>query len=192
VQIKTQLFGKEYSISPALKGLYQAENIKTVLAAVDLLKKHSGIWLEPEKIVYALENTVELTKIMGRWQTISEKPMIICESAHNEDGIHFLMDQIAKIKYTNLHIVCGFVKDKPLNMVLSLLPKQAKYYFVKAKLPRALDEAELKNLAWQFGLTGNKYTSVRKGLASAKMIAENNDLIIVTGSIFVVAEVLKK
>lgn len=189
-QIKTKIFGEECFVSPSLKGLYQIENVKTVLGAVDLLKKYTDVSLESNKIVYALEHTIELTRFMGRWQTISEKPLVICESAHNEDGIQFLMKQIGMMKYNTLHIVCGFVKDKPLNSVLTLFPKKAKYYFVNAKLPRALAAADLKNLAAKYDLKGNKYSSVQRGLAFAKKAAGNDDLIVVTGSIFVVAEVL--
>lgn len=189
-QIKAKIFGMEQFISPSLTGLYQVENVKSVIGAVDLLKKYTDVSLESNKIVYALEHTIELTRFMGRWQTISKIPLVICESAHNEDGIHFLMKQIEMMKYNNLHIVCGFVKDKPLNSVLTLFPKKAKYYFVNAKLPRALAAADLKNLAAKYDLKGNKYSSVQRGLAFAKKAAKNNDLIVVTGSIFVVAEVL--
>ncbi len=189
-QIQSKIIGKEVKISPSLKGLYQKENIKTVLAACELIDKIVPIRLSTEKIVVAIEQTIELTRIIGRWQTISKKPLIICESAHNEDGILFLREQLKKMKFNHLHIVCGFVKDKPLQGILTLLPKDASYYFVKANLPRALNATELKNMATEFNLKGKKYSSVKRGLAYAKKAAEKSDLIIVTGSIFVVAEVL--
>jgi dihydrofolate synthase/folylpolyglutamate synthase len=188
--IHTIYGNQQINFFPSLKGVYQHENIKTVLAACKILDDKSIINLNTSDIVGALEHTIELTNMMGRWQTISENPKIICESAHNEDGFHHLIRQINSMRYDNLHIVCGFVKDKPLDNVLSLMPENASYYFVKADIPRALDENELKELAAVHGLKGNMYSSVRNGLAAAKKAVEKDGLILVTGSIFVVAEVL--
>lgn len=127
---------------------------------------------------------------MGRWEFISQSPRVLCDSAHNEDGIREAVDGIKKIPYQRLHFVFGTVNDKPPDKVLKMLPVDAKYYFAKANIPRGLDADSLKKTASQFGLKGKAYRSVRQALAAAKRSAQTDDLIFVSGSIFVVAEVL--
>ncbi len=190
IQIQADILNSKKEIAPSLVGLYQKENIKTVIAACAVIHDRLAIKLDADKIVYALEHTSQLTRIVGRWQTLSEHPLVICDSAHNEDGINYLVEQLKAMSYDQLHFICGFVKDKPLDKIFSLLPKEARYYFVKANLPRALNESELKNQAGQFGLKGNTYSSVKRGLSAAKRAAGEKDLILVAGSIFVVAEIL--
>ncbi len=178
------------NLIPSLKGLYQWENIRTVLAACEIIHHKLSIPLEVDRIAYALEKTKELTNIIGRWQIISSTPLIIGESAHNEDGIDYLNFQLNQMQYQNLHIVFGFVKEKPLDKIFTKLPKEALYYFVKAKIPRAMDATELQEKASSYGLRGQPYTSVLKALSAARKRSKENDLILITGSIFVVAEAL--
>ncbi|MBK8451270.1 MAG: bifunctional folylpolyglutamate synthase/dihydrofolate synthase [Saprospiraceae bacterium] len=189
-KIQTEIFDEQIQINPSLKGNYQSENIRTVLAACQILHNTLGIRLHKDKIIYAMEQVVELTRMIGRWQIQSVEPMIVLESAHNEDGIKFLVEQLKDMNYKQLHLICGFVKDKPLGPVLSLLPKDANYYFVKANLPRALEAVQLQEQALHFGLKGKVYKSVRGAFTQSKRNAQKEDLILVTGSIFVVGEVL--
>ena len=127
---------------------------------------------------------------MGRWQTLSENPLIICDMGHNEDGIKQVTQQIAELHFNKLHFVFGVVKDKNIDAILLLLPKHAKYYFCRANLDRAMDAEELAKKAIKLGLKGVQYTSVKQALETAKNNATKNDLIFVGGSAFVVAEVL--
>jgi dihydrofolate synthase/folylpolyglutamate synthase len=128
--------------------------------------------------------------MIGRWEVLSENPMILCDSAHNIAGISAAMNQLRAMEFEQLHIVLGFVSDKPLNEVLELFPKSAKYYFAKPNIPRGLNAKKLKELVAPFGLKGRTYVSVKNALKAAKRSADKDDLIYVGGSIFVVAEVV--
>ncbi len=185
-------FGDEdLIVHPDLKGLYQVENIRTVLAACSILQKYGHLTVDPRKLEHALEHVQASTSMVGRWQWLSTNPPVVCESAHNEDGIRYLIKQLQSLPFEQLHIVCGFVKDKDLEQVLSQMPRHAVYYFVHARIPRAKPAAELQMTAENYQLLGHAYKSVRTGLAAAMKAAGPEDLIVVTGSIFVVAEVLE-
>lgn len=127
---------------------------------------------------------------MGRWQRLSEKPLIIADTGHNEDGILQVVENLKSLDYSNLHVVFGAVNDKDITKILGLLPKKASYYFVKANVPRALDENDLLAQAQKMKLNGKPYPTVEKGLAAAKKAYKKGDLIFVGGSTFVVGDAL--
>jgi dihydrofolate synthase/folylpolyglutamate synthase len=127
---------------------------------------------------------------MGRWQILSENPLIIADVAHNEDGIASVMTQVSQLQFQQLHIVLGIVSDKDIANVLKLFPKNAIYYFCKANIPRGLDALALKDIASEFGLKGSVYESVREAFENASTSMKNTDILLVTGSFFTVAEVL--
>lgn len=172
-----------------LPGNYQLKNIKTVLESVEALK-NIGFNISDNHIYSALANVKHLTGLLGRWYTLSEQPLIICDTGHNVDGITQVVEQINETPYEKLHVVFGMVKDKDITHVLELMPKEAEYYFCKADIPRGMDAQELKELAVKYGLNGKVYYSVKEALATAKAQADKNDLIFVGGSTFVVAEVV--
>ena len=179
----------ENNYSSDLKGIYQKENIATATMAVKQLSK-LGWNIGEKNIKNGLQKVVENTQLLGRWQTLNDKPKVICDIGHNEDGIKQIVKQIKKIPYQNLHFVFGMVKDKNLSNILNLLPKKAKYYFCEAQIPRALEVNLLETEAITFGLNGNSFSSVAKALAQAKKNANEDDLIFIGGSAFIVAEVL--
>jgi dihydrofolate synthase/folylpolyglutamate synthase len=171
----------------SLLGNYQKMNVKGVLATLKQLK---GYKVNEEHIIAGLLKVVENTGLMGRWQILGEKPLVICDTAHNSEGFAVVLQQIHQQKYNALHLVLGFVKEKNLEAILPLFPKEATYYFCAPKIERALDAKILKEKAVEFGLVGEVYNSVNEALVSAKKIAKNSDLIYVGGSNFVVAEVV--
>ncbi|MEO6036760.1 MAG: Mur ligase family protein [Saprospiraceae bacterium] len=132
----------------------------------------------------------ELTRFQGRWQVIGQQPTVLCDSAHNEAGLRLAFERINQLPFRRLHVVTGFVNDKALETVLGLYPTEAKYYFAKADIPRALDAGLLREKAAAFQLQGRAYTSVRRALAAARRAAGAEDLVVVIGSIFLVGEVL--
>ena len=170
-----------------LNGFYQQKNILPVLSTVDLLKNTFS--LQPEKIKRALSRVKKLTGLSGRWDIIHEKPVVALDVAHNEDGIRQLIYQINQTEFQQLHIIFGMVKDKDIEKVLIQFPKNAIYYFTKAQNPRALPENELKERAFRYGLSGATYSSVNKAITDALQHASHKDLIVVCGSVFVIAEV---
>jgi dihydrofolate synthase/folylpolyglutamate synthase len=170
-----------------LNGHYQEKNLISVLASVDILKQHFS--LKEEKIKFALSNSKSLTGLHGRWEVIRENPTVALDVAHNEDGIKQLIHQINNSEFEKLHIVFGMVKDKDIETVLMQLPENASYYFTKAQNPRALPENELWEKAKQHHLDGSAYEHVNEALKAALDQASEKDLIVVCGSVFVVAEV---
>lgn len=191
-KIKTCIENENLCFKPDQTGYYQIENIRTALASFIIFLKLKQILPDWLKVRYGLEHVTQLSSMIGRWQKICDKPLTICESAHNEDGIAFLVKQLDAFKEKKLHIICGFVRDKNPKTILNQLPIDARYYFVAADIPRALQSDLLKEQASLFGLEGKAYGSVSKGFAAAKRSAGPNDLILITGSIFVVGEVLEK
>jgi dihydrofolate synthase/folylpolyglutamate synthase len=172
-----------------LTGTYQLKNLLGVLNLLGFIEK-SGFMIEPENVHKALQQVVKLTGLQGRWQTLGEKPLIIADSGHNEDGIKQVLNNLETLQYDELHFVFGAVNDKDITKILSLLPKTARYYFVRAAIPRAMDEQELKKSAAAFKLNGSAYASVAQGLQAAKKAASKSDLILIGGSTFVVADAL--
>jgi dihydrofolate synthase / folylpolyglutamate synthase len=169
-----------------LAGIYQTKNILSVLQTVELLKDRNITGQDVQK---ALKNVKGLTGLYGRWEVIREEPTVVLEVAHNKDGIEQMLAHLEKISYERLHIIIGIVKDKDVDRVLQLLPTSAHYYFTQAQIPRALDAAVLQAKALQFSLHGNQYHDVNTALHQALNHASRNDLILICGSIFLVAEV---
>ncbi|MGZ3756861.1 MAG: bifunctional folylpolyglutamate synthase/dihydrofolate synthase [Mucilaginibacter sp.] len=172
-----------------LTGTYQLKNIKTVLSAIDKLRLQ-GFIITDEHIRAALSTVKALTGLHGRWETISQSPLTICDTGHNPEGIQEVLKNIARVKHEQLHFVIGMVNDKDSTKVLSALPKNAIYYFCKPEIPRGLEAATLQEKAAGFGLPGETYPSVKQALAAAQANANANDLVFVGGSTFVVAEVV--
>lgn len=172
-----------------LNGIYQTKNLRTVIKATDILIER-GIDLPAIAIHHALSHVKPLTGLHGRWEVIADEPTIVLDVAHNEDGIKQLLQQLALIRgqYNSVHIVIGMVKDKDVSKALSLLPKDANYYFTNANIPRALPAAELKAKAGVYHLKGTIYDNVNAAIEAAKKQTDVNDLILVCGSVFLVGE----
>ena len=179
----------EHKFKTDLKGIYQLKNIPTALMAIDVLKKN-GVKISNQAIAKGLKHVAKNTSFIGRWMVMGEKPLIVFDSAHNEGGVKELKQEIRNTKYETLHLVFGTVADKDISKVLSLLPKDAKYYFCKADIPRGLHAEELKQQAGKFKLTGDVYSSVKQAFKAAKQNASKKDLVLVAGSVFVVAELI--
>jgi len=173
----------------ALEGGYQLFNERTSFGIIKELQKLN--WkISEEHIQTGFSKVLVNTHLMGRWQVIGDNPLTVAEVAHNEEGITFLVGKIKTLSFHKLHIVIGMVNDKDHSQVLSLLPKEAEYYFVQADIPRALPKEELQAKASDFMLKGNCYPNVHSGLEAAKAAGSKDDLIVITGSIFTVAEIL--
>lgn len=169
-----------------LAGIYQTKNILSVLQAIDLLKHWN---ISDQQIGSALKNVKQITGLHGRWEVIHHDPTVVLEVAHNKDGIEQMLNHIQNISFDKLHIIFGVVKDKDVDAVLKLLPKDAQYYFTQANIPRALDAKLLQQKASGFSLKGSDFNNVSEAIRNALINSAKNDLIIVCGSIFLVAEV---
>jgi dihydrofolate synthase/folylpolyglutamate synthase len=149
-----------------------------------------GYKITEKHIRLGIEHVKSNTNLLGRWHILQQAPLIVADTGHNEDGLKYVVEQIKQQKYKQLHLVIGVVKDKALNKVLPLLPKEGIYYFTKANLPRALDEKELQAEAYKFGLKGKTYFSVDEAVLAAKASADKDDFIFIGGSTFIVAEAI--
>ncbi|MEO9660348.1 MAG: folylpolyglutamate synthase/dihydrofolate synthase family protein [Maribacter dokdonensis] len=178
-------YNSDYEIG--LLGSYQKRNIKGVLGTLNLLK---GFEIREEDKVHGFKNVVKNTGLMGRWQKIGDQPTVICDTAHNKDGLSYVLEQLKNQEFDTLHIVIGVVKDKNITDILPLFPKNAVYYFCKPKIFRGLDENILARQFYDLNFKGEIYKSVNKAFKTAKKQAKKSDLIYVGGSNFVVAEVL--
>lgn len=172
-----------------LNGLYQVKNTNTILNAVYKLIE-LGYNIDETNIKNGFRNVCHLTGLMGRWQKLEENPTIICDTGHNIGGMKYIVEQLSRMKYDKLHIIIGMVNDKDINGVISLLPKNAKYYFTQASVKRALPAEQVKEIANNYGLKGEAYSSVEKALTIAKNNAKENDLIFIGGSTFIVADLI--
>ncbi|HET6996774.1 MAG TPA: folylpolyglutamate synthase/dihydrofolate synthase family protein, partial [Chitinophagaceae bacterium] len=171
-----------------LPGIYQLKNLLTVLESCYRLKSRG--WNLPDEVIHkALRHVKKITGLHGRWDIIHQHPTVVLDVAHNEDGIHQLLEQIEVTDHHRLHLITGFVKDKEVDRILSMLPKTAEYYFTQANIPRALETATLLQKAKGYGLKGRKYPDVNSALKNAIATAGKDDLIVVCGSVFLVGEV---
>jgi len=172
-----------------LAGNYQAYNIATVLAAVEVLQRN-GWDIEDENLIAAFGKVRSLTGFAGRWTVLGQKPLIIADTAHNSDGLQLVMEQLANLPRKESRIVLGVVNDKDLSQILPIFPKSAIYYFCKSSIPRALNEVILAEKAATFGLLGRSFIDVKTALATAVAESHADDLIYVGGSTFTVAEII--
>lgn len=172
-----------------LAGAHQQRNARTAIAAIEQLRAR-GWGISAEQIGNGLARVCANTGFAGRWQTIGQSPLTIVDVGHNEDGLRMVRRMIEATPHRRLRIVLGTVNDKDLGRMLAQLPQEASYYFCKADIPRGLDAVELASRAAAAGLEGSVHGSVRQALATARDSAHPGDLVLVTGSVFVVAEAL--
>lgn len=173
-----------------LIGDYQIHNKKTVLQTIKILNSQNEFKITPENTKSGLLNVVKNTGLQGRWQQLNEFPKVICDTAHNKNGLEIVLKQIQKEDFDALHVVLGVVNDKDLDEILPLFPKKAIYYFCKPNIPRGLDVVILKQKASTFELKGQVYNSVSEAYQKALKNAGATDFIYIGGSTFVVAEIL--
>lgn len=186
------LFAEELTLSDYesdLKGVYQQKNKRTAIATLGVLQSKN--WNISEAIIQqGFLNVIKNTGLQGRYQILREEPKVICDTAHNKEGLQLVLQQIQSEKYAKLHIVLGVVNDKDLQTVLPLFPKIATYYFCKPDVPRGLNASILAAEAEKFELTGAVYSSVLDSYMAALQNASRQDLIYIGGSTFTVAEVV--
>lgn len=170
-----------------LTGMYQLKNLVTVLEGIKILRTREFL-IPPDAVKTALANTKRLTGLKGRWDVIAEHPLTIVDVAHNYNGIKEVLSQLELLNFHHLHLIIGMVKDKEIDSILALLPKTAHYYFTKADIPRALDEALLFEKGASHGLNGSPYSDVNIAYEHALQHAAKDDVILICGSIFLIAE----
>jgi dihydrofolate synthase / folylpolyglutamate synthase len=190
--VEIRLNGETYlsKASFPLQGAFQQRNLISALETIRVITLGQTFEITKKDIAAGIQNVAPNTGLKGRWQVIGTHPLIICDSGHNADGIKQVVENINNTPHRRLHLVFGMVNDKSIESILKLLPGNAQYYFCKPAIPRGLDAAILAKEAQRLGLTGAVFSSVQHALETAKSAAASNDLIVVGGSTFVVAEVV--
>ena len=167
----------------------QRDNFRTIYAAIQELR-HQGINISEEALRDGLRNVISRTGLRGRWEVLSQHPLIICDTAHNEDGIRYIVEQLLSLQ-RRLHIIFGMVNDKDIRGVLQRLPSNAHYYFTAASVPRALAPQDLQALAQDYELQGATYPNVQEALdAALKSANQATDVLFVGGSNFLISDLL--
>ena len=177
------------SHTSAVEGICQQENTATVAESVQQLRA-IGWEISEAALRNGLQNVIQNTQLRGRWELISERPKVICDTGHNPHAMQSIVQQLEKEDHQKLWIVIGMVGDKDVDAVLALLPKQAAYIFCEPNIPRALSAADLSEKAARFLLHGTQVENPKAALLKAQELANEGDLIFVGGSTFVVAEIL--
>lgn len=197
IEYNTKSFG---ILSGELRGSYQAKNTNTILHAVKQLEKlgymnavncPANAICSNREVREGFKHVCTLTGLKGRWQTISESPLTICDTGHNVAGWEYLSKQISEVPCQHKHIIFGMVEDKDVEGVIALLPKDATYYFTKADNKRSLSENVLKLYAQGAGLVGESYTDIMTAWQAAKDQAGDDDFVFIGGSSYLVADFLK-
>ena len=186
----SQLTGAIMNIETDLAGDYQSHNLKTILTSVEHLNT-LGLTLPLDGCIAALKNVRQATGLMGRWQVVSEDPVMVCDVAHNPAGLKEVFGQWSRIPAETRHIITGFVRDKDVQEALTLFPGDALYYFTNAAIPRALHADELQCMAASTGLLGAAYPTVADAIRAARTAMNPADVLLITGSFFVVGEALE-
>ena len=173
-----------------LGGFAQEENANTTLTAIEVLRKE-GIKIPDDSVKKGFSEVVALTGLRGRWERLQDSPAVICDTAHNIDGIRHITRQLNNHSFNHLRIVFGMVDDKDIEPVLSLLPPNGIYYFTQASVKRAEKAETLRQLAAKHELKGDAFSSVAEAITQALKESCPDDLIFIGGSTFVVADSLR-
>ncbi|NEV94659.1 bifunctional folylpolyglutamate synthase/dihydrofolate synthase [Psychroflexus sp. YR1-1] len=173
-----------------LKGHYQKFNLKTCLKTLEVLNSLDGWKVSKTAIRKGLAEVRHNTHLKGRWDILGEQPKIVADTAHNQEGLKLVLEQVMQETFENLHMVLGFVSDKDLDSILPLFPATARYYFSKPNVPRGMEATSLYYKAKTYSLYGKAFTTVKNALKAAQREAKAGDLIFVGGSTFTVAEIL--
>ncbi|MDR1897939.1 MAG: bifunctional folylpolyglutamate synthase/dihydrofolate synthase [Prevotellaceae bacterium] len=171
-----------------LEGNYQQKNIITGLTAIAALKRQL-FNIDREAELYGLEHVAQNTGLKGRWQVLRRRPTVVCDTGHNAHGLRYTMKQLEESEYENLFIVLGVVGDKDTESIIPLLPRNARYFFTRASIPRAMNAVELAAKCMASGLKGEIIPAVPEAVHKAITLASTNDMVFVGGSTFVVAEI---
>lgn len=180
---------KNTSYLSDLQGIYQLKNLSTVFSAIQSLNDQG---LKVKEVDKALSTVCLLTGLRGRWEQLQDMPVIVADTAHNSQGMESVVQQLEYMNYHQLHILIGMVNDKDIRSVLQVLPKHARYYFCRAQQARAMDAEKLMTLAANFQLKGEAFAKISDAVDTARKKQQSDDLLLITGSNFVVGEVLKE
>ncbi len=174
-----------------LKGEYQDINLRTALASLKVLNIKADL--------NAISHTARISGLRGRWETLSGRPLTICDIGHNPAALRYNFRQLASYG-KKMFIVYGIMRDKALEDIAPLMPSGAEYFLCAPAGERAMPVEELyrrlhavrPDLALTPCPADGAEGSVKSAWKKAKAQAGPEDLIYIGGSNFVVAEALEE
>lgn len=183
--------GERYlsSISTPMGGWYQCKNLATLMQSLEILRK-VGYHISESQIANGIANVIADTGLHGRWETIGKNPATVCETAHNEAGIASMIEKLKTVGRKELRIVYGCVNDKDYRKIVGMLPKEAHYYVTKPSVPRGLDAETLAESMEDAGLRCRIFETCAQAIEAARAEADPADLVLITGSIYLVADAM--
>ena len=188
--LNSQLFySRQYDYNSDLKGGYQIDNINTAVTAINILN-NLGYNISKNIIFRGLMQVIKNTGLLGRWQIIKENPLVICDIAHNVAAFKFIFNELNGMK-KNKHIILGFSKDKNIDDMISLLPNDYCYYLCGSLSPRILHPDKFINSFKKYNLSYKSFAFSFDAYTYLSKITAHNDLILITGSTFIVSDILK-
>ena len=182
-----------------LQGSYQEKNQQTAFVALQVLRNICQVEISKEAIARGFAEVCTLTGLRGRWEILAQSPLTICDTGHNGHGLRYVTEQLRTTlnnSTPSLHIVLGMVGDKDIDVVLSLLPEEATYYFTQPATSRALPAEELLRRWLKLHPISNlqspiaAFSTVQEAYEAAKKAATAEDIIFIGGSNYVVGELL--
>ncbi len=189
VSVEVSDTNKNFTLTTDITARYYQKNIPGILKVIQVLNE-SGVSIPQRAIERGFERVKTNTGLKGRWQILQNAPMLIADISHNQPGLQELFDQVNQISHKQLHLIFGVVRDKDISKIALLLPRTASYYFTQSSVPRSLPAVELKTICHEAGLSGGSYPNVNDAIQAANKVADRDDLILVCGSTFVVAEIV--
>ncbi|MBR1792402.1 MAG: bifunctional folylpolyglutamate synthase/dihydrofolate synthase [Bacteroidales bacterium] len=174
-----------------MAGSYQFKNLATFFQVIELLYILGYDRLDDYSVRRGIESVVESTGLHGRWEVIGHNPLVVCETAHNTDGVKTMLQKLSQLHYSHLHIIYGCVNDKDFSHILQMLPTDATYSFTQPSVPRGLPADQLAETAKEIGIVGPHFSNIHDALLAVKAKAQPDDMILITGSIFLIADALR-
>lgn len=179
----------DMEFSSPLSGSYQLHNLATLFQVLQLLPD-AGLDFSLQHVARGISRVVADTGLHGRWEQLDSHPLTICETAHNADGIEAMLQKLTSLPYKRLHLVYGCVNDKDYVKILRMLPSErTTYYYSSPSVPRGLPVSTLAQAALSCGMAGEAFPTVGQAIRAARAAADpETDLVLITGSIFLVAD----
>ena len=180
----------KYAPQCELKGNYQEQNLQTAFVALRALT-NIQCPISNIQIAEGFAHVCTLTGLRGRWETLSEHPLTICDTGHNSHGLQYVARQLKELTNPHIYIVFGMVNDKDTDVVMRLLPQGERYHYIftKPNTQRARSAQEMLAL---WGKEGIAIEDPEEALRYAQEHAAPEDAIFIGGSNYLVGEVLSK
>lgn len=187
-KVSMELYEKSYSdVEISMVGRHQAENLKTALATLEILRKSGAVKLDRE----ALYEGLKRARQPGRFEVISEDPLVIIDGAHNEAGAQALQETMAQhFAGKKILLVAGILADKEIDSIVKFLTKITDHIIVtEPDNPRKLAAEKLAEHVAEFGVAAEVVSDVEAAVHRAKELADGYDVILFAGSLYLIGDV---